>query len=171
MSTSGSPRVRLQPIYSDRSLEAIQMRYRENAGVINRRILGWHVASNAPAFDRLLLIGICFPNISYGLNSLPPPDTIRLLFVAFLFPNYAIYRSVYAKFINSQVNGLKIDLRFLDLETCFLFLMFSISETNVFASLFFNHVICRIWYAKFSNLVFNRLDFKRRLQRFLFFKS
>lgn len=34
---SGSPRVRLQPIYSDRSLEAIQMRYRENAGVINRR--------------------------------------------------------------------------------------------------------------------------------------
>jgi len=25
-----------------------------------------------------------------------------------------------------QVNGLKIDLRFLDLETCFLFLMFSI---------------------------------------------
>lgn len=37
MSTpSDSPRVRLQPIYSDRSLEAIQMRNRENAGVINR---------------------------------------------------------------------------------------------------------------------------------------
>lgn len=42
---SGSPRVRLQPIYSDRSLEAIQMRYRENAGVINRhRISACHAA-------------------------------------------------------------------------------------------------------------------------------
>ncbi|KYM77555.1 hypothetical protein ALC53_12049 [Atta colombica] len=37
LTPSGSRRVRLQPIYSDRSLEAIQMRYRENAGVINRR--------------------------------------------------------------------------------------------------------------------------------------
>jgi len=83
MSTSGSPRVRLQPIYSDRSLEAIQMRYRDNAGVINRRILAWHVVSNALAFDRLLLNGICFPNISYGPNF---PDIIRLLFVIFFIP-------------------------------------------------------------------------------------
>lgn len=56
-------RVRLQPIYSDRSLEAIQIRYRENAGVINRLTRPWLVTcytSNALAFDRPPLIGVHF---------------------------------------------------------------------------------------------------------------
>jgi len=111
---SGSPRVRLQPIYSDRSLEAIQMRYRENAGVINRRRTS--VCHAVRSMFSLLINycwseGICFPNISHSPNFPGIFDYYSLVF--FLLS----MQFVVSRLINSQVNGLEIYLRFLDFKT------------------------------------------------------
>lgn len=95
-------RVRLQPIYSDRSLEAIQMRYRENAGVINRRRTACLTCS--------LFITICFPNASRGFPGIfdycdSPFYPLIMQFVAPRAQDSLIHELM------------EIDLRFLDLET------------------------------------------------------
>lgn len=89
---SSSPRVRLQPIYSDRSLEAIQMHYRENAGVINRRRIS---ACHAARLTCSLFIN-CRDLFSERQPHFPTflSITYLLLLVTFLRPNYAICRCV-----------------------------------------------------------------------------
>lgn len=101
-------RVRLQPIYSDRSLEAIQIRYRENAGVINRPpALAASVTCCARlthlalAFDRPPLIGVRFWFFVYEYRS-----CVFFVYYSSLFFYPSIMQFVIPSWsINSQIKS------------------------------------------------------------------